>query len=158
MHGNRVTNYVARDGLRVEFLTPNIGPDTDTPRPLPALQTDAQPLRFLDFLIRDPEPAVVLHGAGIYVNVPAPQRFAVHKLIIARRRREGAAKRDKDVQQAEALLSLLLKKRRHELKYAWEEAYKRGAEWRRLLGESLDDLTPAVRDDMLDGIAAKTSV
>src|SRR5450759_2940589 len=112
----------------------------------------------LDVLIRDPEPAVILHGAGVCVNVPASQRFAVHKLMIARRRREGAAKRDKDVQQAEALLSLLLKKRRHELKSAWEEAYKRGKEWRRLLSEGLDDLSSPVRDEMLGAIAAKPSV
>lgn len=158
MHGERVTSYAAKNGLRVDFLTPNEGPDTDEPQRLPALQTDAQPLRFLDYLIRDPEPAAILHGAGIYVNVPAPQRFAVHKLMIARRRREGAAKRDKDVQQAEALLSLLLKKRRHELKSAWEEAYKRGKEWRRLLREGLDDLTPRVRDGMLDGVVENRSL
>ena len=158
IHGEQATSYAAKGGLRVDFLTPNEGADTDKPQRLPALQTDAQPLRFLDFLIRDPEPAVILHGAGVYVNVPASQRFAVHKLMIARRRREGAAKRDKDVQQAEALLSLLLKKRRHELKSAWEEAYKRGKEWRRLLSEGLDDLSSPVRDEMLGAIAAKPSV
>jgi hypothetical protein len=59
------------------------GPDSDTPRMLPALKTNAQPLRFLDFLIRDPAPAVVLHGSGIYVHVPAPERYAVHKLILS---------------------------------------------------------------------------
>jgi hypothetical protein len=158
IHGEQVTSYAAKGGLRVDFLTPNKGPDTDKPQRLPALQTDAQPLRFLDYLIRDPEPAVILHGAGAYVNVPAPQRFAVHKLMIARRRREGVAKRDKDVRQAEALLSLLLKKRRHELKSAWEEAYKRGKEWRRLLNEGLDDLSPDVRDEMRDAMTAKPSV
>jgi hypothetical protein len=158
MHGEQVTSYAAKGGLRVDFLTPNEGADTDKPHRLPAFQTDAQPLRFLDYLIRDPEPAVILHGAGVYVNVPAPQRFAVHKLMIARRRREGEAKRDKDMRQAEALLALLLKKRRHELKSAWEEAYKRGKEWRRLLGEGLDDMTKPIRDEMLNAIAAKPSV
>jgi hypothetical protein len=158
IHGEQVTSYAAKGGLRVDFLTPNEGADTDKPQRLPAFQTDAQPLRFLDYLIRDPEPAVILHGAGVYVNVPAPQRFAIHKLMIARRRREGAAKRDKDVQQAEALLSLLLKKRRYELKSAWEEAYKRGKEWRRLLSEGLDDLTLPIHDEMLNAIAVKPSV
>jgi len=158
MHGEQVTSYAAKGGLRVDFLTPNEGADTDKPQRLPAFQTDAQPLRFLDYLIRDPETAVILHGAGVYVNVPAPQRFAVHKLMIARRRREGEAKRDKDMRQAEALLALLLKKRRHELKSAWEEAYKRGKEWRRLLGEGLDDMTKPIRDEMLNAIAAKPSV
>jgi hypothetical protein len=158
IHGPHVTSYAAKGGLRVDFLTPNEGADTDTPQRLPALQTDAQPLRFLDYQIRDPEPAVILYGAGVYVNVPAPQRFAVHKLMIARRRREGAAKRDKDVQQAEALLALLLKKRRHELKSAWEEAYGRGQKWRKLLSEGLDDLSSPIRDEMMEAITAKPSV
>ncbi|MGH6899226.1 MAG: nucleotidyltransferase family protein, partial [Geminicoccaceae bacterium] len=92
-----VTSYVAKSGIRVDFLTPNEGPDTDAPARLPALGTDAQQLRFLDFLIHDPEPAVLLYGEGIYVLVPSPQRYAVHKLIVARRRNEGAAKTDKDV-------------------------------------------------------------
>lgn len=156
IHGEQVTSYAAKGGLRVDFLTPNEGAETDKPQRLPALQTDAQPLRFLDFLIRDPEPAIILYGSGVYVKVPAPQRYAVHKLMIARRRREGAAKRDKDVQQAEALLTLLLKKRRHELKSAWEEAYKRGKEWRRLLDEGLDDLSDTVRDDMIAAVGAKS--
>ena len=54
IHGEQVTSYAAKGGLRVDFLTPNEGPDTDRPQRLPALQTDAQPLRFLDYLIRDP--------------------------------------------------------------------------------------------------------
>jgi hypothetical protein len=149
IHGEQVISYAAKGGLRVDFLTPNEGPDTDKPQRLPALQTDAQPLRFLDYLIRDPEPAVLLHGSGVYVNVPTPHRYAVHKLMIARRRAEGAAKRDKDMRQVEGLLTLLLKKRRHELKSAWEEAHKRGKEWRRLLSEGLDDLNSPIREDLV---------
>ena len=99
---HRVGHYAAASGLRVDFLTPNRGRHTEQPRKLPALGTDAQPLRFLDFLIRDPEPAVLLHGGGILVSVPAPQRYALHKLIVARRRREGDAKRDEDCLQAQA--------------------------------------------------------
>jgi len=41
----RVTSYQAKGGLRVDFLTPNLGKETDRPLPLPALGTDAQPLR-----------------------------------------------------------------------------------------------------------------
>src|SRR5262249_36390544 len=107
IHQQSVTSYIARGGLRVDFLTPNEGPDTDVPQPLPAFKTDAEPIRFLDFLIHDPEPAVVLHDAGIYVLVPSPERYAVHKLIVSRRRQEGAAKRDKDLAQASALLQVL---------------------------------------------------
>lgn len=146
----RVTSYAAKGGLRVDFLTPNEGADTDEPQPLPAFQTEAQPLRFLDFLIHEPEPAVILHNAGVYVHVPAPARYAVHKLIVSRRRREGAAKRDKDLQQSEALISVLADKRRHELKAAWQEANERGQTWRQLLAEGLDQLTPDVRSRLLE--------
>src|SRR6266550_2355267 len=70
-----VPSYAARGGLRVDFLTPNEGGETGQPQALPALRTDAQPLRFLDFLIHEPEPAVILHHAGIFVQVPTPARL-----------------------------------------------------------------------------------
>jgi hypothetical protein len=147
-----VTTYVAKGGIRVDFLTPNEGPDTDAPQPLPAFQTEAEPLRFLDFAIHDPEPAVVLHDAGIYVLVPSPQRYAVHKLIVSRRRREGTAKRDKDTQQSASLLQVLTEKRPHELKAAWDEAYGRGRTWRQLLGEGLGQLPSTARDLTLKAV------
>ena len=81
-HGS-ATSYVAKGGVRVAFVTPNEGPETDAPQMLPSLKTNAQPLRFLDFLIRDPAPAVLLHASGIYVHVPAPERYAIHKLILS---------------------------------------------------------------------------
>src|SRR5262249_21652308 len=57
------TSYVGKGGLRVDFVTPNERPDTDRPQNLPALRTDAQPLRYLDFLIHEPLKAVMLHGS-----------------------------------------------------------------------------------------------
>jgi hypothetical protein len=159
MHNQRsVTSYVAKRGIRVDFLTPNEGPETDAPAPLPALGTDAQQLRFLDLLIHDPEPAVLLYGEGIYVLVPSPQRYAVHKLIIARRRSEGAAKIDKDLRQAEALLDALVRKRPHELRSAWHEAFGRGRKWQQLIGEGLGLINPSVRDSTLKIVGAPRSI
>jgi hypothetical protein len=143
------TSYTAKGGLRVDFVTPNEGPDTDDPQSLPALQTEAQPLRFLDFLIHEPAQAVVLHGAGIYVQVPAPERYAVHKLILSRRRPPGIAKGDKDLQQAEALIEALAEKRPEELKRVWEEAHERGPKWRKLLLDGMSHLAPHARDLLL---------
>ncbi len=145
----RSTTYQARRGLRVDFLTPNEGGDTDEPQHLPALRTEAQPLRFLDFLIHEPEPAVVLHGAGIYVHVPAPERYAVHKLIVARRRRAGSAKSEKDLVQAEGLIPLLARKRPHELRAVWDEAMRRGPTWRNCIVQSVSALGPLSRDTLL---------
>jgi hypothetical protein len=151
-------SYVARGGLRVDFVTPNEGPDTDDPQALPALQTAAQPLRFLDFLIFRPEPAVVLHGPGIHVQVPAPERFAVHKLILSRRRPPAVAKREKDLQQAEALIEVLVERRPDELKRAWEEAYDRGPKWRKLLLGGMTSLSPYARDLTLKILARPREV
>lgn len=147
-HGNAVTSYATKGGFAVDFLTPNQGRDTDKPKRLPALGTDAQPLRFLDFLIHNPEPAVLLHGSGVCINVPSPHRYAVHKLMISRRRPEGAAKRDKDILQAEALLTLLARKRAYDLKEIWNEAEQRGPEWRKLLHEGFAQLSPQTKDQL----------
>ena len=146
IHKGRVTNYVADDGLRVEFLTPNRGPSGDSPKHLPALQTDAKPLRFLDFLIYQPERAVILHGAGILVLVPSPERYAVHKLIISQRPERNAFKRDKDIQQAEALLNILAAKRAYELNEVWNEAFQR---WRKQLAQGMGKLSSSTRDIIL---------
>lgn len=153
-----VTSYAGKGGIRVEFLTPNEGPDTDEPAELSALGTDAQQLRFLDFLIHEPEGAVLLHGDGIFVLVPTPQRYALHKLIVARRRREGAIKVDKDLEQAEALLDALIMKRPRELRAAWQEAYERGKKWRQYLGEGLGRIDHHVRDYTLKAVGAARCV
>jgi hypothetical protein len=147
-----VTSYRAKGGLRVDFLTPNEGPDSDDPQALPALGTAAQPLRFLDFLIHNAVPAVLLHGPGILVQVPPPERFAIHKLILARRRPASTAKSDKDLQQAAALLETLAGKRPDELKQSWEQAYGRGAKWRQLLLAGMAQLAPRARDITLKAL------
>src|SRR5579871_4740120 len=79
------TGYRNKAGYKIEFLTPNRGSDDRIGKPakMPALGgVFAQPLRFLDFLIREPTRSVVLHEGGVLVNVLAPERFAVHKLIV----------------------------------------------------------------------------
>jgi hypothetical protein len=152
IHSRHVTSYKAKGGWRVDFLTPNQGRDTDVPKPLRAFQTDAEPLRFLDFLIADPEPAVVLHGAGVYVFVPSPHRYAIHKLIVSRRRREGAAKREKDITQAATLLSILAEKSKYDLKSAWDEAFGRGRVWRQLLTEGVSHLPENIREVTLSAV------
>jgi hypothetical protein len=158
LYRKRVASYRAASGLRVDFLTPNRGPDSEEPRSLPALGTDAQPLRFLDFLIHDPEPAVLLHAAGILVSVPTPQRYALHKLIVARRRHADSPKRDKDIFQAQALLNVLADRRPDDLRDAWVEAFGRGKTWQRLLGEGLGLLHPLTRDRVLQTVGAARQV
>lgn len=136
----RVTAFENRSRYRVEFLTTHRASDdlTGHPSPMPALGgASAEPLRYLDFLIRDPVRTVMLHKSGVSITVPAPERYAVHKCIIATKRREGeggALKRDKDIRQAGSLIEVLTSTRRHmELSEAWKEAWARGGAWREAL-------------------------
>jgi hypothetical protein len=154
--GERSTSYItAKGGWRVDFLTPNEGRETEKPQPLAAFQTDAQPLRFLDFLIHEPETAAVLHDAGIAVLVPAPERYAVHKLIVSRRRPAGTAKWDKDIAQAAALFEVLVQRRPFELKSAWQEASGRGRRWRQLLSEGASLLSDSSREILRSAIGER---
>jgi hypothetical protein len=101
---------------------------------------------------------VLLYGEGTYVLVPSPQRYAVHRLIVARRRKLGAVKADKDLQQSEALLDALVQKRPHELRAVWREAFDRGRKWQRLIGEGLGMIDADVRDSTLKTVGAPRSV
>jgi hypothetical protein len=93
-----------------------------------------------------------LHGSGVPVLVPAPERYAVHKLILSVRRRIGTAKRDKDLHQAQMLIEPLLEKRPRELAAVWEEAFARGQTWRQLLLDGMSRLEPDVRDVLLKAL------
>ncbi len=152
-----VTSYKATGGPRVNLLTPIRGPAINRPLGVHAFNVDAQPHRFLDFLIRNPEQAVLLHGNGVHVVVPSPERYMLHKLIVARRV-VGAAKAEKDIRQAGALLDVLLRKRPHELRAVWQEVYARGPAWRRPLGEGLGQVHPEIRERMLKLVEVTRSI
>jgi hypothetical protein len=157
--GRHTTQFVSRSGYKVEFLTPNTGsPDHEgRPAPMPALGgASAQPLRFLDFLIYQPVRAVLLHGAGIPVLVPAPERYAVHKLIVGSRRtdHDGTAKSRKDRLQAMTLMGSMIELRQGDaLADAYMEAWDRGPAWKEAIRESLRSLDDATRDRLQKGLA-----
>ncbi len=125
-------------GYRVEFLTPNRGSDENQGKParMPALGgMGAEPLRYLDFLIYRPVNSVLLHRGGVLVSVPAPERFAIHKLIVSSLRRSdpnGYAKANKDLMQAGLLIEAMVADRRgDDAGIAWMEAWERGPSWQR---------------------------
>lgn len=104
------TSYKIRDSeVKVDLLTPLInGPDTAKPLYIKSLKSYASPLRFLDYLIKDPISAIVVSGKGIFVNVPQPARYAVHKLVLSvRRSSSNQVKAIKDLNQAVCLLEIL---------------------------------------------------
>jgi hypothetical protein len=106
--------------LRVDLLSPQRGDNTD-PVFLPRFNAAAQPLAHLGYLLDSPERAVVLNGGAVLVNVPAPARFAFHKLLIAPLRPAAMeAKSHKDIAQAKDLLEVLIEERPGDLTLAWE--------------------------------------
>ncbi|HEY8077154.1 MAG TPA: GSU2403 family nucleotidyltransferase fold protein [Labilithrix sp.] len=97
-------------GVKVDFLTTAKTPRDHTPRPLALLGIAAQPLRYMDYLVReDVHRALFVGRAPVLVNVPHPGRFALHKLAVAAQRSGGASaiKARKDRAQAAALLVAL---------------------------------------------------
>lgn len=122
----------------VEFLTPSFEEEEGL-RDLPALGVSAQSLHFLNFLIADPTPAAAVYRNGILLQIPRPERFAIHKLIVSDRRKDGpdSLKARKDLQQAELLIHILSEDRPGDLADAYTDALTRGPAWREHLGRSL---------------------
>jgi hypothetical protein len=122
----------------IEFLTPSFD-DEEELRELSALGVAAQSLHFLNFPIAEPLAAAGIYRDGVLVQVPRPERFAIHKLIVADRRLDGpdSAKARKDLAQAELLISILSEDRPTDLLEAYEDAVERGPHWRERMKRSL---------------------
>lgn len=149
----RVNRFRSESGFLVEFLTSNRGSDDYQSRPadMPALGgASAQPLRHLDFLIREPERSLLLYKGGIPVTVPAPERYAVHKVLLSSERKSNPAKARKDIEQAEILIAVLRNARPYELAEAWHEAWERGPRWREKMGAGLLRLSDQARAKLHD--------
>ncbi len=122
----------------IDFLTPSFDDDLK-PTHLESLNVWAQGLHYLDFLIKDPMPAVSIYMEGLLVQVPRPERYAVHKLIVSQKRQAGSGvKARKDLQQARAIIWAMAEDRGHEIKAAIAEADSRGERWREALDQALD--------------------
>ncbi|MCP4287778.1 MAG: hypothetical protein GY792_25630 [Gammaproteobacteria bacterium] len=104
------TSYKMKGGdFKVELLTPERGKPSNQPILIRSLRAMAEPLRYLDYLIQETQPAVVPFGIGVLVNVPDPGRFAIHKLVVSQRRPANAmTKSVKDIDQARQLLEVLI--------------------------------------------------
>lgn len=130
-----------RNELMVEFLTPSFEAD-ETIRTLAALGVDAQSLHHLNYLIEAPIHAAVPYRSGVLVQIPQPERYAIHKLIVADRRQGGpdALKSRKDRAQATFLIKALAEDRPDELREAYAVARDNGPRWQMRLDNSLQRL------------------
>jgi hypothetical protein len=154
MDGRVSTQFVSREQFKVEFLTPNRGSDDHEGKPvqMPALGGA--------FLIHQPIRAVLLHGAGVPVLVPTPERYAVHKLIVGSRRREDhdvMAKSAKDRLQARSIFEAMIKNRQNaDAASAYMEAWDRGESWKDAIRKSVasydDKFQVLLRKELATGV------
>lgn len=127
--------------LTVDLLTPMLGRPSSKPVVIKALGSPATPVRFLEYLLEETEPAVVVARAGIALNVPAPARYALHKLVTSGRRPPAwQTKALKDLDQAGQLLDVLIADRPGDLALAWEAAAKQPPKFRQQMAQGLKRL------------------
>lgn len=135
--------------LSVDILAPMIGKTSSRPVHLSVLDVYAEPVRFLDYLLVDTQPAVIVAKAGILVNVPAPARYALHKLVTAQRRAATMqTKTLKDIGQAVRLIEVLLKDRPGDLSRAWKAARSQPEKFMTQLRSGIKKLPVAMQADL----------
>jgi hypothetical protein len=136
------SSFRAANGLRVDLLTPVMRRSDMNPMPLRNLSAGAVPLQYLGWLIRDPIPAVAIAGSGIFIRLPQPARYAVHKLIVARKRSvSDRHKRQKDLLQARFLIEALRASDHEPLDDALRSARRMGRDgWGQPIDLSLKEL------------------
>ena len=133
--------------LAVELLTPMRGRETAKPIKIPGLSAFAEPVRFLDYLLDDIQAAVLLYKHGVLINVPAPARFAFHKLVVSQRRRAGDVEKIKrDLAQAEQLFEILVEGRPGDLILAYEATEKMGEKFVQQLATGMKSIEPEVSE------------
>lgn len=130
--------------FRLDFLT-TLHRGGDKAFEHPKLGVVMQPLPFLEFILEGVAQTTLLSDNGaVVVNVPAPARYALHKLIVYARR-ASRPKSGKDLAQAAALLACLRERRAWEVEEAWADLIARGPTWRasaRRGLEALDRVAP----------------
>jgi len=120
--------------LSIEFLVPERGRGDDKPYSIPQLSTNAQPLRFLDFLI---ENTISINAEGVHIKLSHPAAYALHKFIIFKRRSK-AEKRDRDIEGALRVFNELIRHKKHsEIKYIFKRMHNK---WQRKILDNLKSI------------------
>lgn len=81
---------------------------------------------------------MALYREGIHVRIPSPERYAIHKLIVASAGTgTHRAKVEKALAQAAALIEMLVEARPYELSSALADAQCRELKWRAAITASV---------------------
>lgn len=140
LSGNAGAQYRNPDDqeLRVDFLT-TIGKH-DGSVLIDDLGLTLEPLKFMEFSLENTTQAIILGKSDVcLVNIPSPERFAVHKLIVyGERKPSERVKSLKDLGQAAAIFDWHAKNNLTTIiTEAIEDAMSRDPGWRARLNEGL---------------------
>ena len=117
--------------LRVDFVTSMTRSNKVVV--LPELNLALEPLKFMEFSLEQTTQGCIFGNLGAcVVNLPAPERFAVHKLIIyGERPVSERVKSKKDLLQAASLASYFCENGQAAIfNHAWQDALQRGKGWK----------------------------
>ena len=117
--------------LRLDFLT-SMTRDGE-PVALADLGLTLEPLKFMEFSLEGTTQAVLIgREGGCIVNIPAPARYAVHKLIVyGEREASDRVKATKEIAQVASLAEWHLDNgQAAQVNAAWRDALGRGKDWR----------------------------
>jgi len=117
--------------LRIDFVTS--AARRRGPVIMPELNLALEPLKFMELSLEAPlQACIIAHAGACMINVPAPERYAVHKLIVAGERpREERTKSRKDLLQAASIAAWFLAAGDARVfNAAWRDALTRGKGWR----------------------------
>ncbi|WHZ12917.1 MAG: hypothetical protein OJF60_003358 [Burkholderiaceae bacterium] len=133
--------------FRLDFLTP-LHRGGDLPYIHPQLHVTLQPLPFMEFSLEKVEQAVLFCNEGaVLVNVPSPERYALHKLVVyGERTGSFRAKSAKDLMQSACLLGFLWEHRHDSLQETLSDILTRGKGWHARLKQGAAALHKAYPD------------
>jgi hypothetical protein len=141
--------FRAKNGFTVDMITA-YGRGKKSPVLVESLGCAAVPLTFQEYAAQNTIETVALYGPGILVRVPTPLRFAVHKLLVAQRRKQTeAGKKQKDLRQALELIDIHLAIDEAALQIELDEARARGRAWQTAINASLKEIGRAARQGQL---------
>lgn len=141
--------FRASNGFTVDLITA-YGRGKTSPVLVESLGCAAVPLTFQEYAAEDTIETVALYGSGVLVRVPSPVRFAIHKLLVAQRRKTTeSGKRQKDLRQALELIDIYLQVDEGELQAQLDDARSRGKSWQTAINASLKEIGRAARQGEL---------
>ena len=129
--------HPAEPEFQVDFLTPRVA-DNDDPVSIENLDVALQPLHFMEFSLENVQQSTLFDPTGrcVVVSLPAPERYAVHKLlVIGERAGRFRSKASKDLAQAASLLEYFADADPVAVRESWTDVLARGPGWRKRAAE-----------------------